>query len=417
MFVINSGMSIFQFMISTPRFLAFGFLAAFFSSFGQTFFISLSGADIRAAFDLSNGDFGMIYSAATLTSAVLLVWAGRKIDDLDLRLYTVLVCIGLAAACLAMSIVASALWLYPVLFGLRFCGQGLLSHISTISMARYYDANRGKAISIAAMGFPAGEALLPLLVVTVIASLGWRQMWGGIGIFLMITMVPALLWLLKGHGERHRKLEEHTRNTVVQSDDGPQWSRRHVLRDARFYTLLPSMMAAAFLVTGFFFHQIILVQSKGWSMTMFAAAFVAYAIAQLSASLLTGVLVDRFGAVRLIRVYLFPMILALLVLAGFDAIWAMIVFMALLGITAGMGQVINSAIWAEIYGVSHLGAIKALGTALGVLSSALSPPIMGWAIDSGVNMETIALYGVLYCVGAAGLAGFVFPRLKGSRSP
>jgi MFS family permease len=410
-------MNIFKFMVSSPRFLAFGFLAAFFSSFGQTFFISLSGADIRAAFDLSHGDFGMIYSAATLTSAMLLVWAGRKIDDLDLRLYTVLVCVGLAMACLGMSIVASAFWLYPILFGLRFCGQGLLSHISATSMARYFDANRGKAISIAAMGYPVGEALLPIMVVTVIAGLGWRQMWGGIGIFLAISMVPTLLWLLKGHGERHRKLEEHTRQTARQGADGPQWSRRHVLRDPRFYILLPSILAAAFLVTGFFFHQVHLVQTKGWSMTLFAGAFVVYAIGQLSTSLLAGVLVDKFGAVKIVRFYLFPMVFALLLLAGFDALWTMIAFMAFLGSTAGLGQVVNSAIWAEIYGVTHLGAIKALGTALGVLSSALSPPIMGWAIDRGVSMETIALYGAVYCVAAACLAGFVFPRFDRAARP
>ncbi len=409
-------MNIFKFMVSSPRFLAFGFLAAFFSSFGQTYFISLSGADIREAFDLSHGDFGMIYSAATLTSAMLLVWAGRKIDDFDLRLYTVLVCVGLALACLGMSIVASAFWLYPILFGLRFCGQGLLSHISATTMARYYDANRGKAISIAAMGYPVGEALLPIMVVTVIAVLGWRQMWGGIGIFLALSMVPTLLWLLKGHGERHRKLEENTRNAASQSNDIQSWSRRHVLRDPRFYILLPSILAASFLVTGFFFHQVHLVHSKGWSMTMFAGAFVVYAAAQLTTSLLAGVLVDKFGAVKLIRVYLFPMAFALLLLAGFDEVWTMIAIMAFLGATAGMGQVVNSAVWAEIYGITHIGAIKALGTALGVLSSALSPPIMGWAIDRGVSMEAIALYGVVYIFAAASLAGFVFPRFDRFRT-
>ena len=67
------------------RLLAFGFFAAFFSSFGQTFFIALSSADIRSTFRLSHGDFGLIYASATLSSAGLLIWAGRKIDEVDLR--------------------------------------------------------------------------------------------------------------------------------------------------------------------------------------------------------------------------------------------------------------------------------------------------------------------------------------------
>ena len=186
-------MNIFTLILSSPRFLAFGFLAAFFSSFGQTYFISLSGAEIRATFDLSHGDFGMIYSAGTLTSAALLIWAGRKIDDLDLRLYTAIVCVGFAAACFGMSVVASAFWLYPIIFGLRFTGQGLLSHIETIAMARYFGAHRGKALSIASMGYPLGEALLPMLAVVMIASYGWREMWSSIGITLAIILVPIML--------------------------------------------------------------------------------------------------------------------------------------------------------------------------------------------------------------------------------
>ena len=136
-------MSILTFFSLNPRFLSFGFFAAFFSSFGQTFFIALSSADIRSVFDLSHGDFGRIYSSATLASAVLLIWAGRKIDDVDLRFYTAFVCFGVALACLGMAGVGYVIWLIPVIFGLRFMGQGLLGHISAVSMARYFDQNRG----------------------------------------------------------------------------------------------------------------------------------------------------------------------------------------------------------------------------------------------------------------------------------
>ncbi|MGY9016085.1 MAG: MFS transporter, partial [Rhodospirillales bacterium] len=112
----------------------------------QTFFIALSGPDIRSEFNLSHGDFGLIYSSATLVSAGLLIWAGRKIDDIDLRYYTSFVCFGLALACLGMSGVKHAIWLIPMIFGLRFMGQGLLGHISAVSMARYFDQHRGKAL-------------------------------------------------------------------------------------------------------------------------------------------------------------------------------------------------------------------------------------------------------------------------------
>ena len=134
------------------RFLSFGLLFTFGSSFGQTFFIGLFSAELRTDFGLSHGEFGALYSGATLASAATLIWVGRHIDRVDLRLYAGLVGTVLAAACLALSWVESVLALAFALYVLRFAGQGLMSHVSTTSMARYFDADRGKAMGIASLG-------------------------------------------------------------------------------------------------------------------------------------------------------------------------------------------------------------------------------------------------------------------------
>jgi len=402
-------MSIRSFLSVSPRFLAFGFFTAFFSSFGQTFFISLSSADIRSEFGLSHGDFGLIYSLGTVSSAALLIWAGRKIDDLSLRLYTSIVCIGLALACLGMANVSSVVMLTVVIFGLRLSGQGLLSHISNVAMARYFNEHRGKALSIAAMGYPVGEALLPVIAVALIAAFSWRTMWSSIGIMLLVGLVPLMWWLLRGHGEKHRNLAE--RNVPLGALEKPGWSRAQVVRDPRFYTLLPSFLAVSFIVTGFLFHQVHLTETKGWSLTVFVSFFVFYAAGQISAALLTGVLIDRYDALRMMRIYLLPGAVGLAVLALFEAPWAGAAFMGLMGISTGMVAVTHGAIWAEIYGITHLGAIKAMGTALMVFSTALSPPIMGLAIDATVTMNHIALACIAYIGIAAALVTFVYPRV------
>jgi len=413
-------MSIAAFLTASPRFLAFGFSASLFSSFGQTFFISLSGAEIRGAFGLSHGDFGLVYSAATLTSAGLLVWAGRKIDDVDLRPFTAIVGVGLGIACLAMTGIGGMAgsveryWgvagLIAVIFALRFTGQGLMSHVANVSMARYFDAHRGKALSVAVMGHPAGEAVLPFLVVTAIALIGWRQTWAAAGIAMIVLGVPFLLWLLKGHGERHRRLVETAavRGAAGTVDD---WSRRQVLTDPRFHVLLPSFVAMSFISTGFFFHQVHLVQTKGWSMALFAGFFVAFAIAKTLATLAAGILVDRFGGTRMMRVYLLPAVVGLVALGITDAAWVGALFMVAIGLTSGLGGVVHGAIWAELYGVRHLGAIKAMAAAMMVVSTALSPPVMGLAIDAGTAMETIAAASAVYILCAAALVTIALPRL------
>jgi MFS family permease len=404
-------MSITTFFFVNPRFLVFGFFAAFFSSFGQTFFIALSSADIRSEFNLSHGDFGLIYSSATLASASLLIWAGRKIDDMDLRYYTSFVCFGLALACLGMAGVQHAMWLIPMIFGLRFMGQGLLMHISAVSMARYFDQHRGKALSFASMGYPLGEALFPSIAVALIASFGWRQMWAGIGITLLVVLVPFMLWLLKGHSKRQRLLDKSTR-TSHESSKLNGWTRAQVLKDVRFYALLPSFLATSFIFTGLFFHQIHLIESKGWSISIFVGFFIVYATTQIFSALMTGLLVDRYNAKCMMRFYLIPAIIGLSFIVSFDAQWAGAAFMAFFGLSAGAVGVVHGAIWAETYGIAHLGGIKALGTAFMVLSSALSPPIMGMAIDGGVTIEAISLACAAYMVFATALVVIVFPRIK-----
>ena len=64
------------------RFLIYGALMSFWSSIGQTFFISLFSLEIREELSLSHGEFGSIYAAATMLSAVTLFWLGKQADNL-----------------------------------------------------------------------------------------------------------------------------------------------------------------------------------------------------------------------------------------------------------------------------------------------------------------------------------------------
>lgn len=396
-----------SFILSNPRFLAFGAATAFLSSFGQTFFISLFGGEIRDTFGLSHGDFGAIYAAGTLTSAALLIWAGRKIDDIDLRHFTLIIGFGLAFACTFISFTQSAAMLVVAIFLLRFFGQGLMSHTSSSSMARYYEADRGKALSIAGMGYPIGEATYPIMAVSVIAWLGWRGAWLAAAGFMIVLTIPVAFWLLKGHAERHRahleKLDEDQRSGRRTGG----WTRGQMLRDPRFYMIMPSFLAPSFIGTALFFHQVHIVEVKHWDIAVFAAAYSIYAVAQVSSVFVTGWLVDRFSAWTLLKVYLLPYAVVCFVLAGFDNPATIFIYMALFGIGSGLVSVTHSAIWAEIYGVAHIGAIKALGTALMVFGSAGGPVTMGWLIDAGLGVQSIVMGFGVYFVVANGLISLI----------
>ena len=62
----------------------FGFIFTFFSSFGQSFFLGLFNSSLRNELNITHGQFGTIYAGATICSSLILVWFGKKIDDIKL---------------------------------------------------------------------------------------------------------------------------------------------------------------------------------------------------------------------------------------------------------------------------------------------------------------------------------------------
>lgn len=317
------------------RFLLFGLLLAFWSGPGQTFVFSLFSAHIRADFNLSHGDFGGIYTLATLASAVVLWKAGQMVDRFTLISFTPWL-VGLLAAMTALfSLVIGPISLFFGIFVVRFLGQGMMTHTAMTAMARRYEKQRGRAVAVAGLGFPIAEALFPISIIAALGLYPWQDIWVVLGLAIALTFLPLLPWLLKpspgqdGHGaaELASDLEERR-----------QWSRAEMFRDRRFYFLIPLVMAQSAIVTGIFFHQVHFVSLKGWEMSWWAFCFVIYAICQIAGGLLSGMLVDKFSALRLAPFMLLPLALSLMCLALLSPPVGAVAVLGLMGIGGGRRQ-------------------------------------------------------------------------------
>lgn len=388
----------------------FGFLLALVSSFGQTFFIALFGGQIRAELALTHGGFGSLYSLATLLSGLLMLWVGAALDRVSLLGYAVAATVLLAAACILLATTDGAVLLVLALFGLRLAGQGMMSHASVTAMARAFTHHRGKAIAVATLGHPLGEAVLPIVAVSAAAAVGWRSVWLGAAALLILAL-PVLFRLLGGTREAPPVKAGPAVATAARS-----YSRAEMLRDRRFHRMVPALVGPSFIVTGLFFHQVHLIEVKGWELAWFATCFAAYAASSTAAVVLSGALIDRLGAVRLMPVYLLPLALGCAVLAFGRHDLVALGFMGLAGLTSGASATVVTAMWAEVYGVGHLGAIRALAASLSVVASALAPAFMGWLIDAGISMEAIAFGAALYLVAATFSVATAFLRRLAPRN-
>ncbi|UCH75748.1 MAG: MFS transporter [Rhodospirillales bacterium] len=394
------------------RLIGFGFFMYFCSSAGQTFFIALFGGELRADFGLSHGTFGTIYAVATLASAATLIWIGRLIDRVRLPLFAAGVLAGLAGVSLLTSAIWSAAALAVALFGLRLFGQGLSGHTAATAMGRYFEAERGRALSIAVMGLPAGKFVLPSLVVAGLAVTDWRSLWLVTAIVLAAA-IPLVFVLLDGHGARDTALR--LRRETGKSGGTGDRALGAVLRDAGLWLRLPALLATPAIFTGLIFHQVHLAAAKGWPLSLIAGSFSVFAVASIAGTLGAGPLVDRVGARRLVSVFLAPLLLSCLALGlGNDPLAAPL-FLGLMGLATGISFVIGGALWPELYGTTHLGAIRAFTQAVMVFATGFAPAAVGLAIDGGVSVERIALACAAYCLVAAALAATLRERPRAAR--
>ena len=405
------------------RFILFGLITAFASSFGQTYFIGIFGHAIQQDFAMSHTQWGGIYMAGTLLSALLLPMTGKMIDQVPLQRYAFFVVLCLAFACWFIAQVNSLMGLVVGVFLLRQTGQGLMSHVAYTSMGRYFEQQRGKATAMVAMGFAAGEAVLPLLAVMAIAAMGWRWSYTGVALMVLTIILPLSMWLLRGHHGRHQDYElklkqseeisllKHATMSPQESSaqasehriNTKSWRRREVLRDYRFYLILPGVCATSLVSTALFFHHLNLADEKGWSHTFMTANYLLYSFIAALMAIVAGQLIDRFSALALMPFTLLPLAAALLMINLVDSDWVIWLYMVLLGIGSGLAQTAQAALWPECYGVRYLGSIKSLYWTFVVFASALGPLWLGSLVDLGYSFQQSVLTMVVYLLLATGL--------------
>ena len=403
-------------LATTPE-LCLGVLLVFSSSIGQTFFISLFSGEIRNEFSISHGMFGIFYSVATLVSAIVFFWLGKFADQFNLTHLGFITLGILSGFSFLLSSSETLFFLFFSLLGLRLFGQSMVSHIAVTAMARWHTKKkRGQALSIALIGHPIGEALFPSLITFFLLQFTWREIWVSISVCVLIIFLPLVYWLgthLKLHSQDSKisLLPESKKSLNV------SWNRSQVLKDLRFYQIIPGLIASPFIVTGFFFHQIHLIEIKSWSITLLASSYPFFALSVVGSTFAAGWIIDRFSTVHLLRIFLLPLAFGLMLLASTDKTVALPISMLLIGASAGVATIVISALWVELYGIDYIGSIRSMCFSLVVLSTSISPAFMGLLLDIGITLEVqfiiLATYILICSIGFAVLT----PNLLIFRTP
>ena len=387
----------------------FGFIFTFFSSFGQSYFIGLFNSSIRDALSITHGQFGSIYASATLLSSIVLVWLGKKIDDVNILKFASYVIIFLSVSCFIFSKISSLFFLFVGIFLMRLSGQGLSSHTATTTISRFFDKNRGRALSVGWLGLSLAEFVLPVLIVFLLTFIEWREIWISISI-LVILVLPISTYALVKNVKLDTREQFDSKSEPLK--EIKQWKRIEVLKDYRFYIICMTMLAMPWIATGSFVYQSFISSSKGWGLYVIAQSFMSYSILSVITLFISGFLIDKFSSRKLLIYMNIPLLFSTVVLFYFNNPLSSFVFFGLLGISNGLANVLGSSTWAEIYGVKYIGSIKALTTALMVFATALGTALFGIFIDLGFSIEQIAVISGTYIIGSIILIYLVKNKLN-----
>ena len=389
--------------------IVFGFIFTFFSSFGQSFFLGIFNTSIRETLSITHGQFGSIYASATLCSSLLLIWVGKKIDDINIFRFAIYVTLLLSFSCFFFSKISSIVFLFIAIFLMRFSGQGMMSHTATTTVSRYFTKSRGKALSTIWFGLSSAEFILPVFTIYLLTFLDWRNIWIIISIVVILLLPLASFILLK-------KLNFESRETASEQEKNKEniknWKRIEVIKDYRFYILGANMLAMPWITTGIFVYQSFILSSKNWGPFVIAKSFMAYSTLSVITLFISGFLIDKFTSRKILIYMNIPLLLSTIVIILFDHPNVSFLFLGLIGISNGFANVLGSSTWAEIYGVRYIGSIKALTTALMVFSTAFGTALFGFLIDKGFSIEQIATISGIYISTALVFLFFIRNKLN-----
>ena len=371
----------------------FGFIFTFFSSFGQSFFLGLFNSSIREELSITHGQFGSIYASATLLSSFILIWVGKKIDDINISRFALFVILLLSFSSFLFSKISSVVFLFIAIFLMRFSGQGMMSHTATTTISRYFTKSRGKALSAGWFGLSSAEFILPVLIVYLLTIYQWQSIWISISIIVIIFLPIASFFLVREINFESRETKEDENSFSIKIKD---WKRTEVIKDYRFYIICANMLAMPWIATGTFVYQSFILESKNWGPFILAQSFMVYSIMTVATLFVAGFLIDKFTSRKLLIFINIPLLFSVFVIIFFDNPISAFFFLGLIGITNGFANVLGSSTWAEIYGVKYIGSIKALTTALMVFATAFGTALFGVLIDRGFSIEQIAVISSVY---------------------
>ncbi|MEM9441424.1 MAG: MFS transporter [Pseudomonadota bacterium] len=381
-------------------------MAGYFASGpGQSHIFSVFILPLSNDLGLDQTEISLAYALATLAAAFGLPYVGRLIDRYGMRRIVFIATSLFGLAAIAFGQVQGLIMLCLLFGALRFLGQGTLMLSSANLVAQWFNAKRGFAASLMALGFSASVALHPPLAQWLIDQVGWRDAWLWLGIMTWVLYLPLVFLLVQNKPEDIGLLPDGddiaTRsNTSSAADIG--LTSTDALRTPAFWITAISLASFSMLVTALFFYQVSIFRTQGLSEQIAARIFPISAVTMVCCMPIFGRMLDRFPTKPLFASGVLLMTASMIALTLVHDLSTAIIYAVIFGMNNAAVHALLGYVWPRFFGRKHLGSIQGTATTIMVVGASIGPLPFGAAYDMTgsyrIVLLTLALLPVLCAI-------------------
>jgi MFS family permease len=344
--------------------------------------------------------------------------AGAVIDRIGAK-WVILSGAGLVGISLLLMGSMTKLWHYELFCILEVLGYVLAGPIANqVLVAQWFRVRRGRAMGYAYLGLGLGGVIAPLLVHSLMRSVGWRHALEIVGLLILVVLFPVGIWIARSTPAEMGLLPDGVESSGLREEGNrgavlPASGVGAAVRTANFWLILAGSTLVMGAVGAVIQHFILFLKDQGYTSTTASRFSTALLASSLGGRVVVGYLADRFRKKNTMALF-YALLSASLLLLGMahqpGAVWT---FALVFGFSMGADYMLIPLVTAECFGTASLGKLLALiimGYSLGQWGA---PWIAGRIFDSQHSYESawkiLAAAGLL---GAAAIYAVSDPRDK-----
>ena len=394
---------------------ALGYSVVAVMSFG-TFIIPL-----QEEFGWSRGQISLGLTVIGYTAIVVFPLAGILVDKIGAKRVLVPSTFLFGLAIASLYFLTDSLWhFYAICVVIPILGAGTAPLTFSRLIVAWFDKKRGLALGIGLAGVGIGTAAVPMLANAIMEQYSWREAYAGLGLLIIVLALPVVAMVMRDTPEQMGALpdgESATKETIEATKNKALvgFTAKTALTHKSFWLIAGSFAIVGLTTSTVLIHLIPLMIDRGMTRGEAVGVFAYLGIALIIGRLVSGYLMDKFFAPRVVLLFMLGPVVGLALLAdgatgGLAALCA-----ALIGITIGAEFDAMGYLTSRYFGSRAFGQIYGYNYSAYKVGAATGPLFMGITYDMVGRYDEIlwgmAVFLLLGCALVAMLKPY--PELPG----